>query len=121
MERIAALLDHWDALLVDIRSKPRGRAAWQQVELRKRFAGRYQHVAELGNSQFRSNILAVDDLATGILQIRHLLKQGPLLLFCACADYKHCHRTLVADALNAAGMACRELATLPLQPGLFDR
>lgn len=75
----------------------------------------YEWIVELGNPQRRDPTMAVlrcqiDDPAGGWPVHRGLNRLaervrsdgGPVALLCACQDGRTCHRTVVAEALNAA-------------------
>jgi uncharacterized protein (DUF488 family) len=73
----------------------------------------YRWLVELGNPQkndpamtiLREQLASRNDLwpvnrGLGLLA-KILSETGPCALLCACADYRHCHRTVVAQAAKA--------------------
>ena len=73
---------------------------------------RYRWLVELGNPQINDKAIRVlkEHLKSGdkrwpvnrgLAELARLLPAaGPCALLCACADWRKCHRTLVADALR---------------------
>ena len=85
----------------------------------------YRWIAELGNPQRQDPAMSVlrAHLADpsgdwpvhrGLERLAAMVAGGPpIALLCACKDGRHCHRTVVAEALNArhfaAGLTVREV------------
>ena len=73
----------------------------------------YLWLVELGNPQkndpamkvLREHLASGDDrwpVNRGLAALAHVLRDtGPCALLCACADYKKCHRTVIAEAAKA--------------------
>jgi uncharacterized protein (DUF488 family) len=99
-----------EVLLVDIRYVPasRWRPEWSRKRLSERFAPYYEHIRELGNINYHSDLpIQLFDAKRGISKIVRLLQQGnDICLLCVCADWKVCHRRVVADLVQ------RELADI---------
>ncbi|MEW6210624.1 MAG: DUF488 domain-containing protein [Acidobacteriota bacterium] len=108
---LKSLVKRLDVVLVDIRFLPRSRwqPHWNKSALQQMLGGRYVHVRELGNKQFRQNAINIADLERGIAIIETLALQRPVILMCACADYQHCHRHVVAEELGIRGREVEEL------------
>jgi uncharacterized protein (DUF488 family) len=92
-------------LIVDIRYYPasRWRPEWSRKRLMERFTTNYCHVRELGNVNYQSSSLPIElvDAAAGVSWIAGLLQAGrDVCLLCACADWKNCHRRVVAELLQ---------------------
>src|SRR5262249_11892823 len=71
----------------------------------------YRWLGELGNPQKKDPAMTIlrEHLATrdvrwpvnrGLLVLRDLLDSGPCALLCACDDWRHCHRTVIAEAMR---------------------
>ena len=100
-------------LLIDIRlfAQSAGRG-WPGSVLAARFGQHYQHVPALGNLYEQSGTCAIQiaDPSRGVQQALTLLERhqhrshanGHLLLLCACADWRRCHRQVVAHLLRGA-------------------
>jgi uncharacterized protein (DUF488 family) len=86
----------------------------------------YRWLVELGNPQkndremkvLKEQLAANDErwpVNRGLGLLQEILKaNGPCALMCACADYRRCHRTVVADALRARFPSLNiEIAHLP--------
>ena len=92
-------------LLIDIRYFPssRWKPEWSRKRLYERFASNYQHVPELGNTNYNSLELPIQlvDAKRGVAKIVQLLQQGyDICLLCTCADWKTCHGQIVADLVE---------------------
>jgi hypothetical protein len=82
--------------LVDIRSNRRSYLEeWSGSSLRRHFRSSYHAVPELGDvTQLApANPVKLLDPTTGLAKVG-------LLLVCACPDWQHCHRRLVATLLK---------------------
>ena len=109
-ECLAALLQPGDEqaacrLLVDIRYLPLSpyHPEWSRKQLLARYRHRYRHLRALGNKHYHDPglpIRLVDEQA-GLVCLAGFLQAGwDIVLLCACADAKGCHRTLVAEHLQ---------------------
>jgi len=97
--------DDFDALvppegwLIDVRLNPYGRPEFTRPALMARFGTRYWHLPSLGNSAYKDpegqTVLADPDRGITLLEDRFLLSSVNTI-FCACLDYRVCHRLLVA-------------------------
>ncbi len=104
-----------DATVVDVRLKPWSKdAAWRKSSL-ERSLGRYRHIVELGNLNYRiGGKHRLMDSATGIAKLLTSLGRGSVILLCGCWGYTACHRVTVADLLvQAAGGSHRDLGRPP--------
>jgi len=90
--------------LVDIRSSRRSYLEeWSGSSLRRHFQQSYHAVPELGNLHDLQPDQPVQlaDPATGLTTVTTWLEAGiDCLLLCACPDWRHCHRRLVATLLR---------------------
>lgn len=130
-ELLELLSSNGVATLADIRTVPRSRhnPQYDQVALRpalEREGIRYRHLARLGglrrarpdspngawrNASFRgfADYMLTPDFEEGLAELRELARQGPVAVMCAEAVPWRCHRSLLADALWARGVAVRHI------------
>ncbi|MDX1994979.1 MAG: DUF488 domain-containing protein [bacterium] len=104
---------HLGALIVDIRLNARSRVPyWNKGPLQRAWGEAYRHVGELGNLNYRSGgEVALADEEKGVAQIVELLHQQPVILLCACVDWRTCHRRTAAEAVAArVGVAVTHLS-----------
>ncbi len=97
--------------LVDIRLSPRSRwyPAWHRAALEQRFGERYVWVQALGNRNYRDRRLPVE-LAServGVGLVCWWLAKEDVCLVCACADWRTCHRRVVAELVQAQVQRCQ--------------
>jgi hypothetical protein len=89
--------------LVDIRYSRRSYLEeWSGTSLPRHFRHSYHAVPELGdvNQLAPANPMQLLDPTTGLAKVGLLLEAGlDCLLVCACPDWRHCHRRLVASLL----------------------
>lgn len=105
-----------NAILVDIRLSPRSRIPdWQGGRLRTRLSDDripYIHIAELGNVNYKNGLsVVIADMEKGIQHLEALERDAVLL--CGCKLRLYCHRTVVAEHLQARGHSVLELEYLP--------
>ncbi len=90
--------------LVDIRYSRRSYLEeWSGTSLRRHFRSSYHAVPELGdvNHLAPANPVQLAEPATGLAKVTTWLEAGiDCLLLCACPDWQHCHRRLVASFLK---------------------
>ncbi len=101
---VTRMVSEQDWHLVDIRSN-RGAylEEWSGSSLRRHFRSSYHAVPELGdvNQLAPANPMQLADPTTGLAKVGLLLEAGmDCLLLCACPDWQHCHRRLVAGLLQ---------------------
>lgn len=132
LDELLALLDeHAIVSLADIRTVPRSRRnpQFDSESLGAALAATnraYRHVARLGglrkarpdspntawrNASFRgyADHMLTEEFAAGLEELRALAAAGPLAMMCAEAVPWRCHRSLVADALHARGVAVTQI------------
>jgi uncharacterized protein (DUF488 family) len=102
------LMRHPRTLLVDVRYQPvcSFTPQWNRAFLAGRYGQRYVWERRLGNLHYRSRGLPIQ-LAPGsqhaITDAVGLLRAGTsLVLLCACADERACHRSYVAKLIQDA-------------------
>ena len=118
--------------LADIRTVPRSRRnpqfSREELEQALPAAGiRYVHLPRLGglrrglgsqspntawrNASFRgyADYMLTDEFRTGLEELLALAGEGPVAIMCAEAVPWRCHRSLVADALLARGIAVQHI------------
>lgn len=102
-----------DYVIVDVRYAPRSRNPdWSRKRLNERFSGRYFHVKDLGNVDYKSANIRIADIVAGTQFVKTLLDdyKRPILLLCMCKTYHDCHRKVVAEHLaGALGMQVEHL------------
>ena len=130
-ELLELLSSNGAAILADIRTVPRSRhnPQYDQAALGpalERAGIRYRHLPRLGglrrarpdspngawrNASFRgfADYMLTPEFEEGLLELRELARQGPVAIMCAEAVPWRCHRSLVADALLARGVAVQHL------------
>lgn len=92
-----------DALIADIRISPLSRVPhWTKAQLERAWTGRYIHIRELGNKnykgEFGEGVLLVDP-DEGANRVIKLLGVQPVMLMCACKDWQTCHRKNAAQEI----------------------
>lgn len=115
-----AAIDH-QAVVVDVRISPFSRdKTWAKFSLSRSLAGRYVHVSEFGNENYKGGPTKLKDAERGIERVRPLLETRNIILLCACWNQSQCHRTEVAqvlsDALGAEVVHLRKQAPTPPPP-----
>ena len=118
LDEIRAMVEEKEAILFDIRFSPRSRnPTWSEGNLRAAFGARYRHIRALGNANYRGHSIRIQDFDAGL---RAITESGrPVILMCACKEYEHCHRRLVAERLREHGFDVSELGVRPEQGTLF--
>jgi site-specific DNA recombinase len=101
-EQLAATVHKLGAFLLDIRYNPRSRVPqWQGAAVRRLVGeANYKHARELGNANYRNGgpiELADPDAAVPV--VRAILAVRPVVLLCACKDWRICHRREAAEFL----------------------
>lgn len=103
-EELAKAIEHYDAVLVDVRISPYSRnPMWSGINLSRRFVERYVHIRALGNVNYRNPELGIKlvDPDDGCFRLVQLLKQRSVILLCACPDYHTCHRSTAAAEMES--------------------
>ncbi len=98
-QRLAALMENEQTLLVDIRSKPYSqRPQWQGETLKAAWGKRYRPIWEFGNRNYNNNLpIELAAPYTGWKIVKPWLEAGhDLVLMCACKDFASCHRADVS-------------------------
>jgi uncharacterized protein (DUF488 family) len=125
IEDVEAVLDHLDAILVDVRMVPRSRVAtWNVGVLSRRLGQRYLWLREFGNRNYKGGPIDIVDFAAGqakLVEITACHGESPrsrtsgksVILLCGCADVKVCHRKLLAEWLAKAWQSEVEHLTQP--------
>lgn len=116
---VADLLAHVRAgcVALDVRYSPNSRVPhWRKEHLEAILADEYRWVPSLGNLDYRSGgSIRIADLQAGLRVIgRYVREETPVVLLCACPDWRSCHRLGVAQA--AAG-CYPQLVIRHLAPG----
>ena len=94
---------------VDIRIRRNVRAVGFRDDNPQELLGpsRYEHIPEFGNTQILSggDGVTIKDYRAGLDALKKVIafsqrNRLDLILFCACADFKHCHRSNVMEWLR---------------------
>lgn len=80
---------------------------WAKVKQYGAISGRYLHIKEFGNRNFKQPGMAnvvLDDPQVGVQRVyREVINRGfKAVLMCACEDPMHCHRYTVANVIKDA-------------------
>ncbi|MBS1797062.1 MAG: DUF488 domain-containing protein [Acidobacteria bacterium] len=109
--QLPALLDHYGAVLADIRFAPHSRhLEWRRDYLKLLLKDRYRHVAALGNRNYQNHDapIRIHNLEIGLRLIESW--ETVVVLLCACKDLENCHRRVVKEALERRGHEVAEIA-----------
>jgi hypothetical protein len=119
VEQLPALLDHYEAVLADIRFAPVSRhLEWRQTYLKLLLKNRYRHVASLGNRLYKTGGIQIHNLELGLRTIESW--QENVILLCACAELENCHRRVVKAELERRAVPVEEITDWNVaQPTLF--
>jgi hypothetical protein len=97
---IAATLDYYEAVLVDVRFSTRSKVAtWRGETLGKVFRGRYFWVQALGNVNYQTpqEGIRINNPADGFHTLNILSHAFPIVLLCVCPKVRECHRWTLAE------------------------
>ena len=102
-EALAAYVEQYDALVVDIRYNPKSsNPHWGGMALRRRYGDRYVYCHDYGNPNYKGGPMTLHYPDGAVRQLRPLLERHNLILICACVHSGSCHRKLAAEHLSAA-------------------
>jgi uncharacterized protein (DUF488 family) len=117
-----------DAVLADIRFQPRSHnPKWAKHVLERVLGERYVHIEELGNLNYKlkgMENIEIADMEKGLSRLWDAPFQS-VVIMCACKDFDHCHRKVVAARVVELGGEVRPLLDSPpsepsdIQPILF--
>ena len=94
---------HWD-----VRFSPTSEVlSWRQIYLKALLREKYYHVAPLGSRAFRDGKAQIQNLDLGIKILVSF--NANAVLMCECADFKECHRRVIAEELRRRGFDTEEL------------
>ncbi len=114
---VTRMVDEQGWSLVGIRYNRRSYLdEWSGSSLRRHFRYSYHTVPELGdvNHLTPANPMQLLDPTTGLARVGLLLEAGmDCLLLCACPDWQHCHRRLVASLLHQVYLALEVTHLVP--------
>ena len=131
-EMIAKVLKYLGAVLVDVRFAPTsGNAAFRKETLQKALGGSYEHIHDLGNSNYRGVETKIVNIEAGGKRVIEILQNRPAVLMCACWKRSECHRLSAVNYLDdmygvksipLTRSLCRDIIEKnePTQRGLFD-
>jgi uncharacterized protein (DUF488 family) len=91
------------ALILDIRINPTSRnPLYRQGHLKRVLGEAYHWCPELGNPNYKSGgPPALADETAGMAALETLADRQPVVMLCACRDWRECHRRLAAEAFVA--------------------
>ncbi|MFN0145963.1 MAG: DUF488 family protein [Dehalococcoidia bacterium] len=92
-----------DAVLVDVRFSPHSRnPTWNRKTLESRLGPRhYLWMGDtLGNRLYKTDDIAIVDLAAGVDALVAAMQKAPILVMCVCPSPIGCHRTVIKEALQ---------------------
>jgi uncharacterized protein (DUF488 family) len=113
------LLEHFDAVLVDIRFSTNSRQlVWTKDYLSLLLKRRYQHIPQLGNRAFKEGKIQIQNIELGIRLLTAI--DYNVILLCACKNLRECHRFVVMNELIKRGLEVEELENWQINsPSLF--
>lgn len=121
---LASELTRLGALLADVRISPRSRRPeWNGPTLHAALGAAYARIPDLGNpNAFNGGPLALHRPERGLSRLLDLLQHQPVVVMCQCADWRTCHRRLIAEALDerVPGLSVTHLEPPPPAPGEGD-
>lgn len=87
------------ALILDTRLTPTSpNPLWRRAALEKLLGNRYRWCKALGNVNFRSSgPVELRDPKAGLELLGGWVVQSPVVLLCACRDWRTCHRRVAAE------------------------
>ena len=96
------------AKIADIRDSPWSKhERWDFTTLTTHWGDRYVHVPSLGNVARRDGGISLRNREEGVIEIEELLLRGPVVLMCACEDFRECHRLPAANAVKSCNPLLR--------------
>lgn len=116
-DKLKAVAEALNAIVVDIRMSPRSRnARWNMSNLVQVLGKRYVHMPAFGNRNYNTDgPIVINNLEAGAAWL--LREQIPLnhrmlerkefdnaILMCVCKDARTCHRTVLVDQLRTLFM-----------------
>ena len=112
---IVQAAERLDAIIADIRFSPRSRhPMWHGTKMQAAWGERYIHLPELGNVNYkrdRGDGIILADPEAGRARALDLLARQPVILLCACVDWKTCHRRDAAELIaQRSGVDIRHLS-----------
>lgn len=121
LARMARLLESQDAILLDIRFSPYScEPMWRKPELKNALGKRYHWLRSWGNVNYQvpgMENVEIADFNAGLERALNY-KAQTVFLMCVCSKHDHCHRSIVAEQLQARGYFVQEwnsnLEQLPL-------
>lgn len=111
VNRLKEWLIENDGVLLDIRYSPcSNMSVWQLNNLVTRLKTRYLGVSAFGNKNYKGGPIEIANFNKGMNTLDDVRQQFSVgVLMCACRDYKHCHRRVVAERLRVLGYEVEEL------------
>jgi hypothetical protein len=102
---LAAIAEHLDAYVVDVRWTPWSRRPeWQQQAMGRALRSRYVHIKTWGNPNHGTDRpIIIDDFWGGWEIVKSLAK--PVILLCWCPVFSECHRSHLAERITSNHLA----------------
>ncbi|KPL72275.1 hypothetical protein ADN00_15790 [Ornatilinea apprima] len=91
------LAEKMGAVVYDIRFSPKSSdPQWAGINLEITLGGRYIHLKELGNKNYKGGPIELVDQSAGLEAVYSELQNRPVILMCGCWDREKCHRKTAA-------------------------
>lgn len=101
-ETLARAIRKMGAVLVDVRYKPSSRDhQWRKPYLVRLLGKQYRHMKSLGNRNYKSGPIRLDEPEMGVYDLLKVLEQVPVVIMCACWRRETCHRVKVIEIMEA--------------------
>ena len=110
-EQIRKIAEEKNAVVLDIRFSPRSRnPQFAGSNIAASLVGRYQHVRDLGNRNYKGGPIDIVDFEEGRKIIDQIGETGQnVILMCMCKKPSVCHRTIVMSMLRQEDYETEEL------------
>jgi len=124
LAQVTAHVRSVDGRLVDVRLQPySSKPGFRKPDLEAELGDRYSHLPAFGNENYDGGPIDLRNVWRGVSQLQSTDLPPVLVLMCGCADWRSCHRRLVADHLADAFDADVDHLSPPehpSQPSLFE-
>jgi len=117
LAEIRALAEQLNALVVDVRYSPRSRKPeYNKSGFERVLNESYVHVPELGNLNYKNGgPIEIADYEEGVMRAVTFAEargKSAIILMCVCWNPVTCHRTTVAERMQADGFTVLPLPAL---------
>jgi uncharacterized protein (DUF488 family) len=106
------------ALILDTRLAPTSpNPLWRRASLKRLLGDRYRWCKALGNVNFRSGgPVQLHNPEAGMDLLDRWIGQSPVVLLCACRDWRTCHRRVAAELAQEQFSGLRVVHLSPGDP-----